>query len=316
MHKTVATVAACGHLLSAGAGAVEGRQPDIFDRVTHGHAVSEGGVKIHYASLGEGPLVVMIHGFPDFWYTWRHQMEALSGQFQVVAIDQRGYNLSDKPKGVEHYDLRLLVADVAAVIRHLGRDKATIVGHDWGGMVAWQFALNLPRMTDHLIILNLPHPNGLLRELRSNPEQIANSEYARNFQRKSPADPTVFFGMAMTAETLSRWVVDPAARTRYIEAFKRSDFDAMLNYYKRNYPAVGADAPPVPVLPKITTPVLMFHGLDDQALHADGLSGTWNWLEKDLTLVTIPGAGHFVQQDAAELVTSTMRWWLDMRLRR
>ena len=110
---------------------------DLYDRVKHGYAESQG-VKIHYASLGEGPLVVMIHGFPDFWYSWRHQMEALSDRFQVVAIDQRGYNLSDKPKGVENYDVRLLVGDVAAVIRHLGRDKATIVGHDWGGVVAWQ----------------------------------------------------------------------------------------------------------------------------------------------------------------------------------
>lgn len=289
-------------------------QSDVFDRVKHGYAASEGGVKIHYATLGEGPLIVMIHGFPDFWYSWRHQMAALSRRFQVVAVDQRGYNLSDKPKGVENYDMRLLVGDVAAVIRHLGRDRATIVGHDWGGVVAWQFAMNLPQMTENLVILNLPHPNGLLRELRSNKEQIANSEYARNFQVKSPSDPTVFFGRPMTAETLSSWVTDPAARKRYVEAFQRSDFDAMLNYYKRNYPrGAGADAPPPPELPKVTAPVLMFHGLGDRALHADGLSGTWNWLEKDLTLVTIPTAGHFVQQDAAELVTNTMEWWLSMR---
>jgi epoxide hydrolase 4 len=296
------------------AGTTVAGQPDVFDRVTRGHAVSEGGVRIHYASLGEGPLVVMIHGFPDFWYTWRHQMEGLSDRFQVVAIDQRGYNLSDKPAGVESYDMRLLVGDVAAVVRHLGRGTATIVGHDWGGMVAWQFAMNLPDMTENLVILNLPHPSGLLRELRTNPEQIRNSEYAREFQRKSPDDPTVFFGRPMTPETLSSWVTDPAARRRYLEAFERSDFEAMLNYYKRNYPReAGPDAPPAPPLPRVQAPVLMFHGLDDQALHADGLSGTWDWLEKDLTLVTVPGAGHFVQQDAAELVTTTMRWWLSMR---
>ena len=82
--------------------------------------------------------------------------------------------------------MRLLVADVAAVIKHVGRDKATIVGHDWGGMVAWQFAMTLPQMTENLVILNLPHPNGLLRELKSNPEQIENSEYARTFQRGAP----------------------------------------------------------------------------------------------------------------------------------
>jgi pimeloyl-ACP methyl ester carboxylesterase len=117
----------------------------------------------------------------------------------------------------------------------------------------------------------------------------------------------------MTAETISSWVQDPAARKRYVEAFQRSDFEAMLNYYKRNYPRAGADAPPTPQIPKLKLPVLMFHGLGDTALHSDGLSGTWNWIDKDLTLVTVPGAGHFVQQDAAELVSSTMRWWLTMR---
>ena len=228
-------------------------------------------------------------------------MQGLSDGFQMVAIDQRGYNLSDKPKGVENYDARLLVADVVAVIRHLGRNKATIVGHDWGGAVAWGFAMYLPQMTENLIILNLPHPSGFRRELRSNRDQIANSEYARVFQAKSPGDPTVFFGKPMTPETLSSWVRDPAARQRYIEAFQRSDFEAMLNYYKRNYPAAGPEAPQAPEPPKVKMPVLMFHGLADTALNSEGLSGTWNWLEKDLTLVTVPGAGHFVQQDASDL---------------
>jgi pimeloyl-ACP methyl ester carboxylesterase len=290
--------------------------PDVFDRVAHGYAVSEGGVKIHYATLGSGPLVVMIHGFPDFWYSWRHQMAALAESSQVVAIDQRGYNLSDKPKGVEQYDMRLLVADVAAVIRHLGRDTATIVGHDWGGMVAWQFAMQLPAMTERLIVLNLPHPRGLVRELQTNPEQIKNSAYARTFQQGAPTDAAVFFGQPMTPQTLSGWVRDPDARQRYVDAFGRSDFTAMLNYYKANYPtASGSALAPLPNLPKVKAPVLMFHGLDDRALHANGLSGTWDWLEQDLTLVTIPGAGHFVQQDAADLVTSTMKWWLAMRRR-
>lgn len=300
--------------LSIGAARVAGQQADVFTRVTHGHATSEGGVKIHYATLGKGPLVVMIHGFPDFWYSWRHQMEALSQNFQVVAIDQRGYNDSDKPKGVENYDMRLLVGDVAAVIKHLGRDRATIVGHDWGGIVAWQFAMNVPQMTENLIILNLPHPQGLARELRINPAQIKNSAYARNFQEKTPADPTIFFGLPMTAETLAGWVRDPEARKRYVEAFRKSDFDAMLNYYKRNYPRQsGADAPAPPEMPKVQAPVLMFHGLRDTALHSDGLNGTWNWVAKDLTIVTAPESGHFVQQDAADLVTTTMKWWLAAR---
>ena len=284
---------------------------DVYDRVEHGYADSDG-VKIHYASLGEGPLVVMIHGFPDFWYTWRDQMDALSSDFKVVAIDTRGYNKSDKPEGVESYAMPLLVGDVAAVIRHLGRDQAIIVGHDWGGIVAWQFALNVPEMTSRLVILNLPHPNGLTRELRTNPQQYENSAYARAFQEKTADAPDVFFGRPMTPETISGWVRDPEARKRYIEAFERSDFTAMLNYYKANYPRIepGAAPPEAPALPKAKMPVLMFHGLNDQALLSDGLNNTWDWLEKDLTLVTVPGAGHFVQQDAGELVTKTMKWWL------
>src|SRR5215468_3554879 len=173
---------------------------DLDKKVTHGYADSNG-VKIHYASLGSGPLLVMIHGFPDFWYTWRDQMEALSDKFQCVAIDQRGYNLSDKPKGVENYDVRLLVGDVAAVIKSLRQQKAIIVGHDWGGLVAWQVALNLPQMTDRLIILNLPHPRGLTRELAHNPEQQKNSQYARDFQQPEAASK-------LTAEKLASWVKD------------------------------------------------------------------------------------------------------------
>ncbi len=288
---------------------------DLMDRVEHGYADSNG-VKIHYATIGEGPLVVMIHGFPDFWYSWRHQMEALSSDFQVVAIDQRGYNRSDQPDGDENYAMQYLVGDVAAVIRHLGRDKATIVGHDWGGAVAWQFAFHVPQMTERLIILNLPHPTGMGRELANNPEQQANSGYARRFQEGSASDPDIFFGMPMTPQTLSGWVQDQEARKHYVEAFERSDFDAMLAYYKQNYPreggGIGQAAGQEP--PRLGMPVLQFHGLDDTALHSDGLNNTWDWLDSDLTLVTVPGANHFVQEDAADLVSTTMKWWLLARV--
>ena len=272
--------------------------------VKHGYADSNG-VKIHYASLGSGPLMLMIHGFPDFWYTWRDQMAALSDSYQCVAIDQRGYNLSDKPKGVENYDAKLLVDDVAAVIKSLGRDKAIIVGHDWGGMVAWRFAMIYPQMTDKLIILNLPHPRGLTRELAHNPEQQKNSQYARNFQQPDAAGK-------LTAEGLARRVSDPEVRAKYVEAFQRSDFEAMLNYYKANYPREPYTEDTSPIL-KVQAPVLMFHGLRDTALLSGALNNTWDWLDKDLTLVTVPNAGHWVQQDASDLVSKTMKWWLSMR---
>ena len=287
---------------------------NIAKEVTHGYA-DNNGVKIHYVTAGEGPLVVMIHGFPDFWYSWRHQMAGLKDKFQVVAIDQRGYNKSGQPEGVENYAMPHLVGDVAAVIRHLGRDKATIVGHDWGGAVAWQFAFNLPQMTERLIVLNLPHPTGMGRELATNPEQQQNSDYARRFQEGSPSDPDIMFGGPMTAASLAGWVSEPEAQAAYVAAFERSDFDGMLNFYKANYPRPpepGAEPPPPP--PRLNMPVLAFHGLKDTALHSDGLNNTWDWIDADFTLVTAPEAGHFVQQDAAELVTSTMRWWLTARL--
>jgi pimeloyl-ACP methyl ester carboxylesterase len=269
--------------------------------VEHGYATNNG-VKIHYAAMGRGPLIVMIHGFPDFWYTWRNQMMALAPEYRVVAIDQRGYNLSDKPKGMDNYSISVLVSDVAAVIKQVGKEKAVIVGHDWGGAVAWAFAMSQPNMTDKLIILNLPHFRGLARELANNPNQQKNSAYARRFQQEGAHEK-------LTAEKLAEWVTDPEAREKYVEAFRRSDFEAMLNYYKRNYPKEPYMEDTSPLV-KVKCPVLMIHGLDDRALLPGALNGTWDWLEKDLTLVTVPGAGHFVQQDASDLVGRTMKMWL------
>lgn len=280
------------------------RSEDLLGRVKHGYADS-GGVKIHYAALGDGPLVVMLHGFPDYWYTWRHQMEALSSSHQVVAIDMRGYNRSDKPAGVESYKMTHLVSDVRAVIGHFKKEKATIVGHDWGGAVAWNFAMRYPKACDKLIILNLPHPWGLARELANNPDQQKNSQYARNFQKPGAHEK-------LSARGLSGWVKNKAAKEKYREAFERSDFEAMLNYYKANYPREPYKAPEG-APPKVEAPVLMFHGLKDWALLPGALNDTWRWLEKDLTLVTVPGSGHFVQQDAAETVSKTMRSWLKLQ---
>lgn len=287
---------------------------DIWRDAKHGYA-DNNGVKIHYATVGQGPLVVMIHGFPDFWYTWRDQMAALQDSYRVVAIDQRGYNRSDSPDGEENYDMRFLVSDVASVIRSLGEEKAIIVGHDWGGAVAWSFAFALPEMVDKLIVLNLPHPRGMAAALANNAEARANTGYAQKFREGSPSDPDIMFGGPMNPATLSGWVTDKKAKKRYVKAFKRSDFDAMLAYYKRNYPAPAKPGAPAPATPELKVPTLMFHGLEDRALPSDGLNNTWDWIDADLTIVTAPGAGHFVQQDAAELVSSTMRWWLQARSR-
>lgn len=277
--------------------------PPIDGYVVHDYADSAG-VKIHYAALGDKykPLVIFIHGFPDYWYTWRHQMVALSSDYYCVAIDQRGYNLSDKPKGVENYDAKFLVGDVIAVIKHLGREKAIVVGHDWGGAVAWGLAQNAPQYVEKLIVLNLPHLRGVNRELANDPVQQKNSAYARQFQKEGAHK-------ILLPEMLAAWVKDPEAKKKYIEAFKQSDIEAMLHYYKQNYPKEPYVEDKSPVV-KIKMPVLLIHGLKDKALSAKMLNNTWDWLEQDLTLVTIPNADHFVQQDAADLVSRSMKSWL------
>ncbi len=276
----------------------------VHEKVAHAYADSDG-VRIHYVTLGDATAdpVIMIHGFPDYWFTWREQMAELSREFRVIALDQRGYNRSDKPAGRENYSMDRLSADVAAVMDDLDLEKATICGHDWGGAVAWHFAMTRPNMTTRLIILNLPHPRGIQRELATNQEQQENSAYARRFQQEGAH-------LDLTAEGLASWVRNPEARKLYVEAFQRSDFEAMLHYYKMNYPRPPYQLPAGEVT-RVQCPVLMIHGLEDKALMAQALNNTWDWLASDLTLVTIPGAGHFVQQDAPDLVTRSLRMWLN-----
>jgi pimeloyl-ACP methyl ester carboxylesterase len=220
-----------------------------------------------------------------------------------VAIDLRGYNLSDKPDGVENYAMDKLIGDVDAVIKHFRRDKAVIVGHDWGGAIAWTFAMTYPDKTDRLVILNLPHLECITRELAHNPKQQKASEYARNFQQPGAA-------ALLNPILLSGWVKNKDAQKKYAEAFQRSSLEAMLHYYKANFPREPYTANPQ--CPPVKCSVLMFHGLKDSALLPSALNDTWNYVEKDLTIITIPWAGHFVQQDASEFVTKNMVRWLTM----
>ena len=286
----------------------EAQLPDIWDRVEHRTADSDG-VSIHYVTLGEGPLVVMIHGFPDFWYLWRDYLTALSDDYQVVAIDQRGYNQSDKPSGVDRYTYEFLVGDVAAVIEDTGHESATVVGHDWGGAVAWQFAMRRPEMTDQLVVFNFPHPRGLQRELALNEQQNQNSAYARRFQAEGAHQ-------TLSAEQLAGLHGnDPVVYERYVEALGNSDFEGMLNYYKANYPTppyVEDDSPVV----MVQAPVLEFHGLDDPYLLPGALNDTWGLLEQNLTLVTIPGVGHWAVTEASAFTIPMLEAWLALRVAR
>ncbi|GCE22671.1 alpha/beta fold hydrolase [Dictyobacter kobayashii] len=280
----------------------EGVSANEIERyVEHGYAENQG-VKIHYAALGSGPLVVMVHGFPDFWYTWRNQMLVLAPYYRVVALDLRGYNLSDKPKDGSQYAMPHLVGDIQAVIKSQGQQQAIVIGHDWGGAISWQFAIHVPQMTERLVILNLPHPKSFSRELANNPQQQQNSQYARNFQMEGAHTQ-------LSAEALSAWVTDPVAHAHYIEAFQRSDFEGMLQYYKQNYPRPPYHEITSPIS-KVQCSVLQIHGLEDRYLLPNALNSTWEYVEKDWTLMTVPGAGHFVQHDASDLVSRTILSWL------
>lgn len=298
---TLVLVLALG-LYPAAAG-VAADASDLFDRVQH-HTASSDGVKIHYVTLGAGPVVLFVHGFPDFWYTWRHQMAGLEDHFRCAAMDTRAYNKSDKPKGIESYDMDLLLADVEAVVDDLGVDKVTLVGHDWGGAIAWRFAMLRPERVERLVILNLTHPNGYLA-VRQNAteEQQRNTQYIAEFQKP---DAHLRFQPEMLARMAGG--DDEAVQARYLAAFEATDFDGALNYYRAVWPRLTGEV--VEEVPDVTVPVLQFHGLQDTAVDKQGLRDTWDWIASDYTLVTIPSSGHWVQRDAAELVTTSMKWWL------
>lgn len=283
---------------------------DLMKNVEH-HYADNSGVKIHYVTIGDGPLIVMMHGFPDYWYTWRNQIEELSKNYKVAAVDLRGYNKSDKPSGVENYSMRYLIDDVVSVIKDAGYKKATIIGHDWGGAIAWQVALNIPQIIDKLIVLSTPHPCGLFREIKDNEEQQKNSEYAKEYQKDKPHND-------LTPERLANWVKDDKAKPYYIEAFKNSDIESMLNYYKASFPkqptkkeepdtSKSTDNKEIKL---VQCPTLAIFGKEDKALLPAGWNGTWNWIDNNFTLVSVPNAGHFVQQDASDLVTKVIKSWL------
>jgi len=288
------------------------RHIDIFDLVSH-HHVDSGDVSIHYVTLGQGPVVLFVHGFPDFWYSWREQMAALSSDFKTVAMDTRANNKSGKPDGVENYAMPHLLADVEAVIEDLGVGSVTLVGHDWGGAISWRFAMRYPQRVDTLVICNLTHPKGYMAVRRNaTPEQKANTQYITDFQ-------TPGFEDRLTPEVLtaiSAGSVSGDIRQRYIDAFSQSSVKGMLDYYRAAYSGLNASENTNEDLPNLTMPVLQFHGLKDKAVDKDGLRDTWNWMDSDYTLVTVPTSDHWVQREAAEIVNSTMRWWLKDRLKR
>ena len=271
-------------------------------------------VRLHWVEQGAGPLVVLLHGFPEFWWGWHRQIPALTeAGFRVVAPDLRGYNLSEKPKGAGSYRVSILVEDVVSLIHHLGEERAHVAGHDWGGVVAWRLALRHPERVDRLIVLNAPHPAVFSRELKR-PRQFLRSWYAMFFQL--PLLPELVFranGYATLERIFRKSPARPGAFSdddirRYKEAMARPGaLTAMLNYYRTFARTLGSSSGGAgggEATRTITRPTLVIWGERDTALSLHNLDGLEDYVP-DLRIERLP-ASHWVLADEPERVSELM----------
>lgn len=267
---------------------------------THEGYVTGNGLRFHYVAAGtSGPLVLLLHGFPEFWYSWRWQLPTLGERFRVVALDLRGYNLSDRP--ARGYDLRTLCNDIAGLIEAFGERDAMVVGHDWGGIVAWALAIRAPERVRRLVILNAPHPGPTRRELRR-PRQLRRSWYAFFFQLPWLPERVI----ARNDYAVIRAICQGANRQQHREVFTSDDTDrlvaaiarpgaltAALNYYRALAWRGRATLGP---LRQIVAPTLVLWGERDPALGIHLLDGLERWV-RNLTVRRFPEASHWVNQD-------------------
>jgi pimeloyl-ACP methyl ester carboxylesterase len=274
--------------------------------ITHADA-EVNGVRLHYAAAGDGPLLLLLHGFPEFWYAWRAQIEALAPRFRVVAPDLRGYNRSAKPPAVADYAIPALVADLAGLIEHLGYARAVVVGHDWGGVLAWSLAQAAPERVARLVIINAPHPAIFTREIRGNPDQARASSYIPGFHHPgvdvalAAADFAVL-DRVLLAPGRAAGFFDAADCAAYKEAWGMPGaLTAMMNYYRANTdPADGALHSPF-LERSIAPPTLVIWGEQDTALLPGNLDGLDAYVP-DLRIVRIPHATHWVIHEEPAMI--------------
>jgi len=272
--------------------------------------VSVNGVRLHTVVAGpkEGPLVILLHGFPECWFTWRNQIAPLAqAGYRVVVPDQRGYNLSDKPSGIESYQIDRLTADIRELIHVMGCERAILVAHDWGGAVAWRFAMDYPQMVGKLIVMNAPHPVALARELSRNYSQRRKSWYMFFFQLPWLPETLLGFDPLFSARLFFRRAAVRAG------AFSDADLTvmaaalaqpgtlrAMIHWYRAAF-----RYPPLQRTRVIETPTLLIWAEDDMALDKSLTYG----LEKrvpHLIVHYIPHCGHWVQNEAPDEVNKQM----------
>lgn len=272
-----------------------------------------GGVNLHYAKAGEGErLVLLLHGFPEFWYSWRHQIAALSEEYTVVAPDMRGFNLSDKPGNISDYETGKVVDDVTGLIRYFGHEKAAVIGHDWGATVAWTVAMKNPELLWKVGALQVP-PIAIWRKNQSLSQLFA-SWYMFFFQ--IPALPEYLMSLndfGMMEKSLRESAAVKVFTDEDIALYKKAWSEAgaltsMLNYYRANIIKRFLSKPETP--PKITVPALFIYGEQDQAVLPQTVAGVGDMIDAPYTEVRIPGSAHWVQQEAKDEVTAAIRKFL------
>src|SRR5215475_10644257 len=277
------------------------------------------GVRLHYVRAGAGNLSMFVHGFPEFWYEWKNQLRDFGRDHLAVAPDMRGYNLSSKPPEVDQYQVKYLVEDIRALADHLGKKKFILVAHDWGGAVAWAFAIAHPEYLDKLVIINAPHPGVFQRELRDNPAQQKASAYMLMF-RGEGAEQTLSannYGLLVQivlGEGLKNGVFTEEDKKAYIEAWSQPGaLTGGLNYYRAA--RVGPPAPGdsnaanfaagMPSL-DVKVPTLVIWGEKDSALLTGNLEGLDKYVP-NLTIKRIPEGTHWVIHEKPALVNGYIR---------
>jgi len=279
------------------------------------------GIRLHYVSIGQGKLIMFVHGFPEFWYEWDNQLVEFGRDYRAVALDMRGYNLSSKPADIEKYHIKNPIEDLRALAEHLGHEKIIMVAHDWGGAVAWSAAIRHPELLEKLIIINSPHPAVFARELLNNPDQQKASQYMlllRSAEAERVLSESNFARLTdILVQFGSKWEMSEEKRLKYIDAWSQPGaLTGSLNYYRASpiYPPTSendaAQIGSILNLPKemfeIKVPTLVIWGEEDRALLTGNLDGLEEYIE-DLTVKRIPDGTHWVIHEQPELINSLIR---------
>ena len=288
----------------------------------HEYAELPNGLRLHYVAAGAGPLVLFVHGFPEFWYEWKEQLADFGRDHLAVAPDMRGYNLSAKPRQVRDYRARHLVEDLRLLAAHLGQPRFVLVAHDWGGAVAWSFAAVHPELVERLVIINAPHPITFARELRDNPAQQQASAYMNLFRSdKSERVLSENGYMRLARMTLDDWAANGGAateedRSAYLAAWSQPDaLTGGLNYYRASPlhpPEPGSESalPELdPAVFHVRVPTLVIWGERDVALLPGNLDGLENYVD-DLRVVRIPEGSHWVVHEQPARINGLIRDFL------